>query len=186
MHSRVLKELADVIVKSLSVIFDKSWLSGKVHGDWKKGNISPIFKKETKEDLWNYTNTWKNHGVDTPGRYIKACGRWGDTRQPVWLHQGQIMPHQSGGLLWWSHDTGGQRKSNGYNLPGLLQGLWHSPSLHPALQLGEIQIWRLDCLDGCSQRVVVNDCTLRWRLVRIGVPRALSWDHCSSTPLSMI
>jgi len=54
MHPRVLRELADLIAKPVSTIFDTSWQSGQVPGDWRKGIIVLIFEKDRKEDLGNY------------------------------------------------------------------------------------------------------------------------------------
>jgi len=54
LHPRVLRELADAAAEQLSMILEKSWQSGEVPGDHKKGNIVPIFEKGRKKDPGNY------------------------------------------------------------------------------------------------------------------------------------
>ncbi|KAK4826044.1 hypothetical protein QYF61_003943 [Mycteria americana] len=53
-HPRVLKELAEVLTKPLSIIYQQSWLTGEVPADWRLANVTPIFKKGWKEDPRNY------------------------------------------------------------------------------------------------------------------------------------
>ncbi|KAK4810556.1 hypothetical protein QYF61_004519 [Mycteria americana] len=53
-HPRVLKELADVLTKPLSIIYQQSWLTGEVPADWRLANVTPIYKKGQKEDPGNY------------------------------------------------------------------------------------------------------------------------------------
>ena len=45
MHPQVLREVGDVIARPLSTIFDQSWQLGELPKDWRKANVTPIFKK---------------------------------------------------------------------------------------------------------------------------------------------
>jgi len=54
MHPWILREQSDKVARPLSIIFERSWQSGEVPTDWRRGNITPIFKKGKKEDPGNY------------------------------------------------------------------------------------------------------------------------------------
>ena len=80
MHLWVLRELADEVTETLSIISEMSWQSGEVPTDWKRGNITPMFKEGEKEDIRNHrpvslTSAQKDHGVYPPGNYAGAHGK---------------------------------------------------------------------------------------------------------------
>ncbi|KFP06617.1 hypothetical protein N300_03825, partial [Calypte anna] len=54
LHPRVMRELAEELAKPLSIIYQKSWLTGDIPDDWKLANVTPIHKKGRKEDPGNY------------------------------------------------------------------------------------------------------------------------------------
>ena len=53
-HPRLLKELAATISKPIAFLFNKSMQCGKVSFDWKKANVSPIYKKDARNRAENY------------------------------------------------------------------------------------------------------------------------------------
>ncbi len=53
-HPKVLKPCSAVLAKPLSIIFEKSFETGKLPEIWLKANIIPLFKKGNKLDPTNY------------------------------------------------------------------------------------------------------------------------------------
>lgn len=50
----MLRELADVTARPLSVVFELSWQLEEVPEDWKTANTNSIFNKGRKENLTSY------------------------------------------------------------------------------------------------------------------------------------
>ena len=53
-HPRMLREQAEMIAKTLSIIYQHSWSTREVPEDWRLVNMTPIYKKGQKENPGNY------------------------------------------------------------------------------------------------------------------------------------
>jgi hypothetical protein len=53
-HARIIKEAKQQLIEPLTMIFNKSLAEGTVPDDWKKANVTPIFKTGDKKDPGNY------------------------------------------------------------------------------------------------------------------------------------
>ena len=54
MQPRVLMEVAEQVSEMLTDIFNRSLESGQVPEDWRVANVTPLFKKGSREELGNY------------------------------------------------------------------------------------------------------------------------------------
>ncbi|GAB0175916.1 mitochondrial enolase superfamily member 1 [Grus japonensis] len=104
MHPRALRELADVLAMPLSIIFERSWRTGEVPKDWRKANVTLVFKKGKKEDPGNYRPVSL---TSIPGKMMEqlilgVINKHVEEKKvigSIWIHQVEIMPDQSDSLL---------------------------------------------------------------------------------------
>lgn len=95
----MLKELADVIAKPLYIIFKSLWRRPEVPEEWRKTNVTPIFKVK-KEDPGNYRPVSLTFTLDVTSK--ASLSMWRKRRSSGVVStdsQRELMLNQSGSLL---------------------------------------------------------------------------------------
>jgi len=180
----VLRELADVIAEPLSIIFERSWRTGEVPEDWRKANVTPIFKKGKKEDPGNYRPVSL---TSIPGKVmeqliLEVINKQVEEKKVIRSSQHGFTKGKScltNLIAFYDGMTGWVDEGRAMDVVYLDFSKAFDTVSHNIL-LGKLRKYGLDewsvrwienWLNGRTQRVVISGAESSWRLVTSGVPQ---------------
>jgi len=183
MHPRVLRELAEDIAEPLSIISERCW-STEVPEDWRKANVTPVFKMVKKEDPGNYRPVSLN---SIPGKgmeqlILDVIIKQAEEKKVIRRSQHGFIQGESclttliafyDGMTGWvdegrAVDVVHLDFSKAFNIVcrNILLGKLRKCGLDE-WSVRWIENW----LNGRTQRIVISGTESSWRLVTSGVPQ---------------
>ena len=185
-HARVLLEAREKIAEYLTEIFNESWRTGTVPDDWRRANISAIYKKGPKKDAANYrTVSLTSVCCKVMEKFVrKHLMNHILTNDLISQKQYEFMTGRSTTLqlLRAMNDwTEALDKNNEVDIIYLdfkkaFDTVPHQRLFRVLHQLGiggKTHDWIRSFLNGREQRVMVNEIPSRWEPVLSGIPQGL-------------